>query len=198
MGWGELEGIANRTDFDLKQHAQYSGKPLDYFDDETKERYAPFVIEPSAGVDRSALAFLCDAYDEDIAEGESRTVLRFHPTLAPIKAAILPLSRKENLVKVAREVYNELRKHAMVNYDDTQSIGRRYRRQDEVGTPYCITVDFQSLDDGQVTIRERDSMNQIRVPIKSLPQIILAKLSGEPFLELPYGGQVWKKAAETK
>jgi glycyl-tRNA synthetase len=194
MGWGELEGIANRTDFDLKQHAIHSGKVLDYFDDETKERYVPFVIEPSAGVDRSALAFLCDAYDEEMAEGEMRVVLHLHPALAPMKAAILPLSRKENLVKVAKEVFAELRKNLMVMYDDTQSIGRRYRRQDEIGTPYCITVDFQSLDDGQVTIRDRDSMHQIRVPIKSLPQIVNAKLIGEPFLELPYGGQIWKRA----
>jgi glycyl-tRNA synthetase len=193
MGWGELEGIANRTNFDLTQHAKHSGKALDYFDDETKERYVPYVIEPSAGVDRSALAFLCDAYDEEIAEGELRVVLRLHPTLAPMKAAILPLSRKENLVKIAKELFAELRKNIMVMYDDTQSIGRRYRRQDEIGTPYCITVDFQSLDDGQVTIRDRDSMNQIRVPIKSLPQIVSAKLIGEPFLELPYGGQIWKR-----
>jgi len=199
MGWGELEGIANRTDFDLKQHAKASGKPLDYFDDETKERFVPYVIEPSAGVDRSALAFLCDAYDEEMAEGEMRVVLHLHPALAPMKATVLPLSKKENLASVAKQVYAELRKNMMVMYDDTQSIGRRYRRQDEIGTPYCVTVDFQSIDDGQVTIRDRDSMNQIRVPMKSLTEIIIAKLRGEPFLELPCGGQkVVKKAAESK
>ena len=124
-----------------------------------------------------------------MAEGEMRTVLHFHPEIAPYKAAVLPLSRKETLVPLAKEVYTELRKVAMVNYDDSQSIGRRYRRQDEVGTPYCITVDFQSLEDKNVTVRDRDSMNQIRVPIKSLPLIITAKLAGEPFLDLPYGGQ---------
>jgi glycyl-tRNA synthetase len=196
MGWGELEGIANRSDFDLQQHAKHSGKPLDYFDEETKERYVPFIIEPSAGVDRSLLAFLCDAYEEQIAEGELRVVLHLHPDLAPVKVAILPLSRKDNLAAAAKQVYADLRKQWNVTYDDTQSIGRRYRRQDEVGTPYCVTVDFQSLEDGQVTIRERDKMNQIRVPIKALPQILSAKLSGESFLELPCGGQVWKRAGE--
>ncbi len=196
MGWGELEGIANRSDFDLQQHAKHSGKTLDFFDEETKERYVPFIIEPSAGVDRSLLAFLCDAYEEQIAEGELRVVLHLHPDLAPIKAAILPLSKKENLAAAAKQVYSDLRKSWNVQYDDTQSIGRRYRRQDEIGTPYCITVDFQSLEDGQVTIRERDKMNQIRVPIKSLTQILAAKIAGEDFLELPYGGQVWKKAGE--
>ncbi|MBN1366349.1 MAG: glycine--tRNA ligase [Dehalococcoidales bacterium] len=196
MGWGELEGIANRSDFDLQQHAKHSGKTLDFFDEETKERYVPFIIEPSAGVDRSLLAFLCDAYEEEIAEGELRVVLHLHPDLAPIKAAILPLSKKENLASTAKQVYSDLRKSWNVQYDDSQSIGRRYRRQDEIGTPFCITVDFQSLEDGQVTIRERDKMDQIRVPIKSLTQILAAKFSGEDFLELPYGGQVWKRAGE--
>lgn len=196
MGWGELEGIANRSDFDLQQHAKFSGKTLDYFDEETKERYVPFIIEPSAGVDRSLLAFLCDSYEEEVSEGELRVVLHLHSDLAPIKAAILPLSKKENLAAAAKQVYSDLRKSWNVQYDDTQSIGRRYRRQDEIGTPFCITVDFQSLEDGQVTIRERDKMNQIRVPIKSLTQILAAKFSGENFLELPYGGQVWKKASE--
>ena len=197
MGWGELEGIANRSDFDLVQHSRASGKALDYFDDETRERYFPYIIEPSAGVDRSALAFLCDAYDEEMAEGELRTVLHLHPSLAPYKAAILPLSRKENLVTVAKEIYAELRKYFMVTYDDSQSIGRRYRRQDEIGTPYSITVDFQSLEDHQVTVRDRDSMNQIRIPLKALPEILNAKLSGEPFLDLPHGGQVWKRVEKT-
>jgi len=191
-GWAELEGIADRTDYDLKQHSQASGRTLDYFDEDTKERYTPYVIEPSAGVDRSLLAFLCDAYGEEIAEGELRVVLHFHPRIAPVKAAVLPLSRKETLVPLAKQVYADLRQTTMAVYDDSQSIGRRYRRQDEIGTPYCVTVDFQSLEDNQVTVRDRDSMNQIRVPIKSLPAIISAKLSGEPFLDLPYGGQAVK------
>jgi len=139
---------------------------------------------------------LCDSYEEEMAEGELRVVLHLHPRIAPIKAAILPLSRKETLVPLAKQVYADLRKVTAAAYDDSQSIGRRYRRQDEIGTPYCVTVDFQSLEDQQVTVRDRDSMNQIRVPIKSLPAIITAKLSGEPFLDLPYGGQVWKTAKE--
>ena len=181
MGWAELEGIANRGDFDLVQHAEHSGKSLSYFDEEAGERYTPYVIEPSAGVDRSVLAFLIDAYDEELAEGETRVVLHFHPELAPIKVAILPLSRNEKLVPLSREIYAELRRHFMTQYDDAQSIGRRYRRQDEIGTPFCITIDFQSLEDNRVTIRERDSMAQIRLPIKELANTVKAKLSGEPF-----------------
>jgi glycyl-tRNA synthetase len=181
MGWAELEGIANRGDFDLRQHAEHSGKSLSYFDEEAGERYTPYVIEPSAGVDRSVLAFLIDAYNEELAEGETRVVLHFHPELAPIKVAILPLSRNEKLVPLSREVYAELRRHFMTQYDDAQSIGRRYRRQDEIGTPFCITIDFQSLEDNRVTIRERDSMAQIRLPIKELANTVKAKLSGEPF-----------------
>jgi glycyl-tRNA synthetase len=144
-------------------------------------------------VDRSVLAFLCDAYDEEIAQGELRVVLHLHPTLAPYKAAVLPLSKKENLARVAREIYDGLRQCWMVHYDDTQSIGRRYRRQDEVGTPYCVTVDFQSLEDNKVTIRERDSMNQIRVPIAALKKMLTAKLAGEDLFVLPEGGQIWKE-----
>ncbi len=193
MGWAELEGIANRTDFDLTQHANASGKDLDYFDEETKENIVPYVIEPSAGVDRSVLAFLCDAYDEEPDKDEIRVVLRFHPALAPIKVAVLPLSRREPLVKLAKEIYAGLRQCWMVSYDDAQSIGRRYRRQDEIGTPFCVTIDFQSLEDNQVTIRERDSMNQIRVPIADLKQTLTAKLAGEDLFVLPPGGQVWKK-----
>ncbi len=181
MGWAELEGIANRGDFDLVQHAKYSGKTLSYFDDETGEHYTPYVIEPSAGVDRSTLAFLVDAYDEELAEGETRVVLHLHPKLAPIKVVILPLSRNVKLVPLAREVYTELRRHFMTQYDDAQSIGRRYRRQDEIGTPFCVTIDFQSLEDKQVTIRERDSMAQIRLPINEMVKTLQAKLSGEPF-----------------
>ncbi|RLC60855.1 MAG: glycine--tRNA ligase [Chloroflexi bacterium] len=192
MGWAELEGIANRGNYDLVQHAKHSGKSLDYFDEETKEHIVPYVIEPSAGVDRSALAVLCDAYDEELDNGEIRVVLHFHPNLAPIKVAVLPLSRREPLVQVAKQIYTDLRQCWMVQYDDAQSIGRRYRRQDEIGTPFCITVDFQSLEDNQVTIRERDSMNQIRIPISTLKTVLTAKLAGEPLFILPPGGQIWK------
>jgi glycyl-tRNA synthetase len=187
MGWSELEGIANRGDFDLVQHVKYSGKSLDYFDEETKEHFFPYIIEPSAGVDRSALAFLCDAYAEEPDKEKIRVLLRLHPSLAPIKVAVLPLSRRENLVKLAKEIYADLRQCWMVGYDDAQSIGRRYRRQDEIGTPFCITIDFQSLEDKQVTIRERDSMNQIRVPINQLATVLQAKLSGERFDTQPLG-----------
>jgi len=193
MGWSELEGIANRGDFDLAQHARYSGKSLEYFDDETKEHYLPCIIEPSAGVDRSTLAVLCDAYDEETVAGELRVLLRFHPVIAPYKVAVLPLSRRENLVKAAKEVYNDLRQCWAVIYDDAQSIGRRYRRQDEIGTPFSVTVDFQSLEDNQVTIRERDTMNQIRIPIAALRSTLQAKLAGENLFVLPEGGQVWKE-----
>jgi glycyl-tRNA synthetase len=185
MGWAELEGIANRGDYDLVQHAKHSGKTLSYFDEEAGERYTPYVIEPSAGVDRSALALLIDAYDEELAEGETRVVLHFRLELAPIKVAILPLSRNEKLVPLAREVYTKLRHYFMVQYDDAQSIGRRYRRQDEIGTPFCVTIDFQSLEDNQVTIRERDSMAQIRLPIEELVKTLQAKLSGESFATQP-------------
>ncbi|MFC2039649.1 glycine--tRNA ligase [Chloroflexota bacterium] len=182
MGWGEVEGVANRGDFDLKQHALFLNKTIDYFDDETKERIVPYVIEPSAGVDRSVLAFLCDAYTEEPDKDEIRTVLRLHPALAPIKVAVLPLSKKEPLGSLARRIYEELAPEFMTQYDDTQSIGRRYRRQDEVGTPYCVTVDFQSLEDNQVTVRERDSMEQIRIPIEGLKETLAAKLGGEAFV----------------
>jgi len=192
MGWAELEGIANRGDFDLIQHEKYSGRSLTYFDEETKEHIMPCIIEPSAGVDRSVLAFLCDAYDEEPDKEAIRVVLHLHPTLAPIKVAVLPLSRRENLVKLAREVYADLRPRWMVSYDDAQSIGRRYRRQDEVGTPFCVTIDFQSLEDKQVTIRERDSMNQIRIPISELGKTLQAKLGGEDLFVLPSGGKIWK------
>jgi len=181
MGWSELEGIANRGDFDLVQHASSSGKSLEYYDDESKEHYIPYIIEPSAGVDRSALAFLCDAYDEEPDQEEIRVILRLHPSLAPIKVAVLPLSRREKLVKLAKEIHADLRQCWMVSYDDAQSIGRRYRRQDEIGTPFCVTIDFQSLEDEQVTIRERDTMNQIRIPITELRVVLTAKLSGERF-----------------
>jgi glycyl-tRNA synthetase len=192
MGWAELEGIANRGDFDLNQHASSSGKSLDYFDNETKEHYIPYIIEPSAGVDRSVLAFLVDAYDEEPDKDDTRVILRLHPALAPVKVAVLPLSRRERLVVMAREIYTRLRKSWMVSYDDAQSIGRRYRRQDETGTPFCVTVDFDSLEDEQVTIRERDSMAQIRVPVNGLADVLRAKLAGEPMSVLPPGGRVIK------
>jgi glycyl-tRNA synthetase len=177
MGWSELEGIANRTDFDLKAHSKFSGKDLSYFDDASNEHYVPYVIEPSAGTDRSALAFLIDAYDEDIAQNETRVVLRFHPAIAPVKAAILPLSRNEKLAPLSRDIYNRLRGRFMVQFDDAQSIGRRYRRQDEIGTPLCVTIDFQSLEDNQVTIRERDTMIQTRVSINDLEAVLVKRLS---------------------
>ena len=182
MGWAEIEGIANRGDFDLVQHAKHSGKSLMYFDEDTKERCTPYVIEPSSGVDRSVLAVIIDAYDEEIARDEIRAVLHFHPNVAPIKVAILPLSRNEKLVPLAKEVYDELRPCFMTQYDDSQSIGRRYRRQDEIGTPFCVTIDFQSLEDKQVTIRERDTMEQIRLPIKDMVRTLQAKLGGEDFI----------------
>ena len=192
MGWAELEGVANRGDFDLGQHAKYSGKSLEYFDDETKEHFLPYVIEPSAGVDRSLLAILCDAYAEEPDKDEIRVLLHLHPALAPIKVAVLPLSRREPLKAAAKEVYDDLRQQWMVSYDDAQSIGRRYRRQDEIGTPFCVTVDFQTLEDNQVTVRDRDSMNQIRIPIAELKKTLQAKLAGEDLFVLPPGGQVWK------
>jgi len=193
MGWAELEGIANRGDFDLVQHAKSSGKGLSYYDEEAKEHIVPYIIEPSAGVDRTFLAVLCDAYDEDEAEGEKRVLLHLHPDIAPIKVAVLPLSRKETLAPLARDIYAELRQHWMVGYDEAQSIGRRYRRQDEIGTPFCVTVDFESLEDKHVTIRERDSLRQIRVPIESLKATLQAKLDGEDLFVLPDGGKIWKE-----
>jgi len=167
-GWGELEGIAQRTDFDLKQHSEHSGERLEYFDQASGRRYVPYVVEPAAGANRAMAAFMLAAYDEDEVGGEARTVLRLHPALAPFKVAVLPLSRKDTLTGTAKEVYRLLAARWMTDYDDTQSIGRRYRRQDEVGTPFCVTVDFESLDDRAVTIRERDTTEQVRVPIDAL------------------------------
>jgi glycyl-tRNA synthetase len=169
MGWSELEGIANRTDFDLTQHQKYSGENLTYFDDETKQRYIPYVIEPSAGVDRSLLAFLIDAYEyQQIDKDDFRVVLHLHPAIAPVKAAVFPLMKKEELVKKAKEIYNELKYKWIVQYDESGSIGKRYRRQDEIGTPFGITVDYQTLEDETVTIRDRDTMEQVRVHIKEI------------------------------
>jgi glycyl-tRNA synthetase len=177
IGWSEIEGIANRGDFDLTQHSKFSGKTLDYFDEEKGERYLPYVIEPSSGVDRTLLAVLVDAYDEEAGEKETRVVLHIKPEIAPVKVAILPLSRNEKLLPMSKEVSGLLRPHFMTQYDDAQSIGRRYRRQDEIGTPYCVTIDFQSLEDNQVTIRERDSMQQARVPVSSLLDNLMARFS---------------------
>jgi glycyl-tRNA synthetase len=179
--WGELEGIANRTDFDLRAHEKVSGQDLRYYDQEKDERYHPFVIEPAAGVDRTALAFLCDAYRVEEApnakgEMEKRTVLKLHKDLAPIKVAVLPLSRNERLVPQARGVFDLLKGRWMCDYDDAGSIGRRYRRQDEVGTPLCVTVDFETLDDQAVTVRDRDSMAQDRLPIESVPALLRDRL----------------------
>lgn len=175
FGWGELWGIADRTDYDLTQHINHSGKSLDYFDPTDNTRYVPYVVEPSLGADRVALAFLCDAYDEEeIDEKDTRVVLRLHPALAPYKAAILPLSKK--LGDKADEVREMLSKHFMVEYDDAGSIGKRYRRQDEIGTPFCITYDFESLEDGCVTVRDRDTMAQERIAISDLVSYIEQKL----------------------
>jgi glycyl-tRNA synthetase len=176
MGFGELEGIASRGDYDLKQHMKTSGRDLTYFDEGDKEKYLPYVIEPSVGVGRAFLAFFIDAFVEEEAEGEIRTVLKFHPKLSPIKASVLPLVKDEKLIKIAKEIYTELKKDWFVTYDETSSIGRRYRRADEVGTPFCITVDFDSLADHSVTIRERDSMKQKRVRIEEVQDYVKLKL----------------------
>ena len=171
FGWGELWGVADRTDYDLTQHSEHSGQPMDYFDPETNEKYIPYVIEPSLGADRVLLAFLCDAYDEETDEkGDVRTVMHFHPALAPFKAAVLPLSKK--LSDKATEIYSELSKDFMIDFDDAGSIGKRYRRQDEIGTPICITYDFDSVEDKCVTVRDRDTMEQKRIPIAELKAYI--------------------------
>ena len=175
-GFAEIEGIANRTDFDLKRHEEFSGRTLRYFDEASGEHIIPYVIEPAMGVDRCFLTVLIDSYAEEEVRGEKRALLRLRPELAPIKVAILPLSRNEQLVPPARRVWDLLRPHFMTQYDDAQSIGRRYRRQDEIGTPYCVTVDFETLEDQAVTIRERDSMEQLRLPIANLVDALREKL----------------------
>ena len=185
FGWGELWGVADRTDYDLGQHAKFSGKDMSYFDPETNERYTPYVIEPSLGADRVALAFLVDAYDEEVIDAEKndvRVVLHLHPALAPYKAAVLPLSKK--LGDKAGEIYDELSKYFMVDYDETGSIGKRYRREDEIGTPLCVTVDFETVGDSEkgipadncVTVRDRDTMEQVRIPISELKDYIAKKI----------------------
>ncbi len=177
FGWGELWGVADRTDYDLSQHANHSGEAMDYFDPETNERYVPYVIEPSLGADRVTLAFLVDAYDEEVIDAEKndvRTVLHLHPALAPMKAAVLPLSKK--LSEVALPLYEELAKHFPVDYDEAGSIGKRYRREDEIGTPFCVTVDFDTAEDGCVTVRDRDTMEQVRIPIGEVRAYIEARM----------------------
>ncbi len=177
FGWGELWGVADRTDYDLTQHQNVSKKDLSYFDQETNERYIPYVVEPSLGVERTVLAILCNAYEDEVIDKEKndvRTVLHLHPTLAPFKAAILPLSKK--LGEKADEIYSDLIKSFPVDYDESGSIGKRYRRQDEIGTPYCITVDFDTLEDNAVTIRDRDTMEQVRLPIEELKNYIAEKI----------------------
>ena len=175
FGWGELWGIADRTDYDLSNHARQSNQDFTYLDPETNEKYIPYCIEPSLGADRVALAFLCNAYDEEeITEGDTRVVLHLHPALAPYKVAVLPLSKK--LSDKAQEVYEQLSKKFMCEYDEAGSIGKRYRREDEIGTPYCVTVDFDTLNDNSVTIRDRDTMEQVRVNIDELEKWISEKV----------------------
>ena len=177
FGWGEIEGIHNRTNFDLSRHEEFSGKSLKYYDEEAKEKFLPFIIETSAGASRSFMAFLVDAYSEEEVNGENRTVLRFHPKIAPIKAAILPLVNKDGMPEIARAIEKDLRRNLKVFYDDKGAVGRRYRRQDEAGTPFCITVDTQTLEDNTVTIRERDSMEQVRVSNNKILSYLLEKIS---------------------
>ncbi len=176
IGWSELEGIANRGDFDLRQHAQHSGEKLEYFDQQAGSAYVPHVIEPAAGADRATLAFMVDAYDVEEVEGRQRTVLRLHPRLAPVKVAVMPLVSKEGMPDKAREVYDELRRRVPAEYDEGGSIGKRYRRQDEIGTPWGVTVDGQTLADDTVTLRDRDTLEQARVPIEGLADELAARL----------------------
>jgi glycyl-tRNA synthetase len=176
IGWSELEGIANRGDYDLTQHAKFSGQKLEYVDTATGERYVPHVIEPAAGVDRALLAFMVDGYDEDEIEGERRTVLRLHPLIAPVKVAVLPLVRKDGQPELATAVYRELRDRFQCEYDEGGAIGRRYRRQDEIGTPWAVTIDHQSLEDRTVTLRERDSLAQERFAIEALGEEVARRL----------------------
>ncbi|MFC2171681.1 glycine--tRNA ligase [Acidobacteriota bacterium] len=178
FGWSELEGVANRTDFDLRKHQEHSGKGMEYFDDQTREHVLPYVIEPSAGVDRSILIFLVDAYDEVKTEKETERFLRLHPRLAPIKCAVLPLVKKGGMPELARPIFNDLKRRFMCYYDERSAIGRRYRRQDEIGTPFCVTVDGQSLEDNTVTVRYRDSREQPRVDIPDLGAFISEKIEG--------------------
>ena len=186
IGWSELEGIANRGDYDLTQHAKFSGEKLEYFDQQTKERYVPHVVEPAAGADRATLAFLVDSYDVEEVEGRRRTVLRLHPRLAPVKVAVLPLVSKEGMPEKAREIFKDLRRKLPAEFDEGGSIGKRYRRQDEIGTPWGITVDHQTMDDDTVTLRDRDTLEQTRVPIEGLADDLAARLD-QPWLSPKLG-----------
>lgn len=177
FGWGEIEGIHNRTNFDLTQHQQFSGKSMEYFDDSTKEKYIPFIIETSAGASRSFMTFLIDAYHEEEVKGEKRSLLKFHSRLAPMKVAVFPLVNRDGMQEIAHNITEDLRKSFRAFYDDKGAVGRRYRRQDEIGTPYCVTVDSQTLEDETVTIRERDSMEQIRLNMNSIKNYLLEKLN---------------------
>jgi glycyl-tRNA synthetase len=179
MGWSELEGIANRGNFDLTQHAKFSGEKLDYVDSATGDRYVPHVIEPAAGADRTTLAFMVDAYDEEVVEGRERVVLRLHPKLAPVKVAVLPLVNKDGQPEIAREIYEDLRRRMPAEYDTGGSIGKRYRRQDEIGTPWGVTVDHQTLDDRTVTLRDRDSLDQARIAIDDLGAELERRLAAD-------------------
>jgi glycyl-tRNA synthetase len=176
MGWSELEGIANRTDYDLKRHAEFSGEKLEYVDTATGERYVPYVIEPSAGADRATLAFMVDAYDEEEVAGRKRTLLRLHPLLAPVKVAVLPLVSRDGMPEKARSIYEELRERIPAEFDEGGSIGRRYRRQDEIGTPWGVTIDGETMKDDTVTLRDRDSLEQVRVPIAGLAEELEGRL----------------------
>ncbi len=175
-GFKELFGLAHRSDFDLSQHAKFSGQKLDYYDSEKNERFVPHVLEPTFGVERSVLVALLANYHEEEVRGETRVVMKFSKELAPIKVAVLPLSKKENLTEAARKIFADLKSHFVCEYDETQSIGKRYRRQDEIGTPYCVTIDFETLDDEAVTVRDRDSMEQERVKISELKDYLEKKL----------------------
>lgn len=179
FGWGELQGLANRGTYDLTQHSKHSGKDLSFFDQERNERFIPTVIEPSAGADRTTLAVLCDAYCEDVVDGEERVVMRLHPRLAPIKAGVFPLVKKEGLAEIAQELELKLRKKFFTYYDQQGAIGRRYRRMDEIGTPYCICVDFTTKDNGTVTVRDRDTTEQVRVPLDEVAAYIGVRVSNE-------------------
>ena len=176
FGWGEIEGIHNRTNYDLSRHEKFSGKSLKYFDESLNEKYIPYIIETSAGASRSFMAFLIDAYDEEEVRGEKRSILKFHPRLAPIKAAVLPLVNKDGMQELSQKIEKDLRKRLKVFYDDKGAVGRRYRRQDEAGTPFCITIDTQTLDDQTVTVRERDSMEQVRIESSNSLRYLLEKL----------------------
>ena len=179
MGWSELEGIANCGDFDLTQHANVSGEKLDYVDSATGDRYVPHVIEPSAGADRATLAFMVDAYDEEEVEGRERVVLHLHPRLAPVKVAVLPLVNKDGQPEVARKLYEELRSRVPAEYDTGGSIGKRYRRQDEIGTPWGVTIDHQTIEDQTVTLRDRDSLEQVRLPLDAVTGEIEKRLTAD-------------------